>query len=64
MCGNYSIRLVSEDQLPPDVTWFVAHDGDRCHLFVKHGALTPAVVEQAWAAAAHLERTSPRFQVA
>lgn len=45
------VRLVDEDALPADQPWVigVTHRGER-FLFIKRGAFTPEVLEQAWAA--------------
>ena len=54
------VRLVGEDALPADQAWVIGmtEDGER-FLFVKRGALTPAVIEQAWEAGLGMMGTIP-----
>lgn len=49
------VRLVDEDALPADQPWVIGmtHRGER-FLFIKRGAFTPAVLEQAWLAGLRL----------
>lgn len=51
MSMRCEVRLVDEDALPVDQLWVIGmtHRGER-FLFIKRGAFTPAVLEEAWGA--------------
>jgi hypothetical protein len=54
----HRVRLIGQDDLPRGHHWALAEHDGRITLFIKHEAMTPENLEEAWAAYRLL--TSPR----
>jgi hypothetical protein len=46
----HRVRLIGQDDLPRGHHWALAEHDGRITLFIKHEALTPENLEEAWAA--------------
>lgn len=60
----FAVRFVSENSLPAEQAWVIGVDDDgRRFLFVKEGARSATVLEEAWAAGHRLDTSALRVAV-